>query len=178
MMEIRLTKPFIEREEGVTHLWIRPKPCYRATIASLRLSIELPKGVHRLPNLTAHPEKEDAIVVDVSSDTWDVVIELYTETLVSFSVGTIQLTGSYLDAYGQNYRFTHSITLAFADEEETEEFVVDEEAVARLKQLPASPYLQQTEEYPMEMRPVIHLVSMQTSSLEKKYRIDGGRVGR
>lgn len=176
MLETRLTKPFIEREEGVTHLWIRPKPCYRATVAFLHLSIELPEGVHRLPNLTAHPEKGDTIVIDVSSDTWDVVIELYTEAPVSSSVGTIQLMGSYLDEYGQSYRFTHSITLAFADEEETEEFVVDEEAVARLKQLPASPYLQQTEEYPMEMRPAIRLVSMQTSSLEKKYRIDGGRV--
>lgn len=173
MMRIRLAKPVMENEEGMNHLWIQ----VNEYIADGRIQIQLPYGIYRKKNLNEYPENESGIIeLDKACSGCDVLIEIYTEELVSFEACDIIVVLESRDQNNTQRRIIHSLPLTLVSEDRMNEVIMDEDVAARVKQL-HNPFNDGTEkdlrnDWYVVIPPLTAAQLNDLSELEKKYRVD------
>jgi ATP-dependent Clp protease protease subunit len=172
MITVKIEKSVMENEEGINHVWIQFQQLPGTEhIGGVRVSLELPEGMHRLPNMNGYPENEfGAIEMGSPIKGSDVLIELYTEKAVPGDKGEISVIVDYRNDRGQLQRHTHSTTINFANEDGMNDLLIDEEVAGRVKQL-RSRSLDDEWEFTI-IKPAAVSLSRELSELEKKYRIE------
>ncbi|QYR21302.1 hypothetical protein KZ483_27080 [Paenibacillus sp. sptzw28] len=171
MITVKLEKSVMENEEGINHIWIQYQQFPGAEgITGVRISLQLPEGMHRLPNMNGYPENEfGAIEMGSPIKGSDVLIEVYTGKAVPGDKGEISVIVDCRDDTGQPQRYTHSVTVNFVNEDEMNDLFIDEEVTGRVKQLRRS--LGDEWEFTI-IKPVTIVQFNELSELEKKYRIE------
>ncbi|WP_010491064.1 hypothetical protein [Paenibacillus elgii] len=176
MIVARLAKQAMEHEEGMNHLWVRFELPRAGNITDVRLTVDLPQGVHRSPNLNGYPETDrGAILLGDSPEDYDVILELYTEEAAACGRAEIGIAVEYKDGETE-IRAVQSISLELKAEDETEDWPVDEEVVERVKALQSSLKDKAAERAPefVIVPPIVRPRSEYFEDWEKKYRIDCG----
>lgn len=169
ILETRLAKSIMENEEGLNHLWILLSDDL-FDYKELQLNVQLPEGVHRLPNLNGHAENE-SIMPDLSKGQ-DVLLEIYTEDAIECGERIITVSLVYSDGRKQN-EMSHNIPVTFVNDEEIEAVSIDEEVVDRLKELRNTSPRETLETTDcVNIRPNTVVKSNKFSFLEEKYRVD------
>ncbi|MBP1994473.1 hypothetical protein [Paenibacillus eucommiae] len=172
MIKTKFTKSAMENEEGMNHLWIQIAPIGQAD--QVHVQIVLPAGVHRLHNLSGFPEtaaKEIQLPNPLAAA--DLVIELFTRDPVMPGEKTVIVALTYKDSEGKHSRLEHYVPLSILAEEESDSLLVDEEAVAYIKELLLHRGLEHKTFIDYSKTPVIRIDPNKYSDLEKKYRIEG-----
>ncbi|WP_163857671.1 hypothetical protein [Paenibacillus elgii] len=174
MIVARLAKQAMEHEEGMNHLWVRFELPRAGSIADVRLTVDLPEGVHRSPNLNGYPETDrGAILLGDSPEDYDVILELHTEEAAARGRAEIGIAVEYKDGETE-VRAIQGISLELKAEDETEDWPVDEEVVERVKALQSS-FKEKAAERAREfviVPPIVRPRSGYFEDWEKKYRID------
>ena len=174
MIKARLTKSAMEREDGLNHLWIELCDCRYAT--EVRLRLDVPPGIQRLPNWNGLPETADGdISIRNPAAVRDVFVELYTDEATPAACGEYRITVTAIATAGDGERARHEIAvpIAIVSEDEAADIVTDEEAAERVKSLPRASTQEETYEFVVHSPArSIPLDPYACSPLEKKYRVD------
>ncbi|MCM3273374.1 hypothetical protein [Paenibacillus elgii] len=174
MIVARLAKQAMEHEEGMNHLWVRFELPRAGSITDVRLTVDLPEGVHRSLNLNGYPETDrGAILLGDSPEDYDVILELYTEEAAACGRAEIGIAVEYKDGETEVCAI-QGISLELKAEDETEDWPVDEEVVERVKALQSS-FKDKAAERAREfviVPPIVKPRSGYFENWEKKYRID------
>lgn len=174
MIVARLAKQVMEHEEGMNHLWVRIELPRAGSITDVRLTVDLPEGVHRSPNLNGCPETDrGAILLGDSPEDHDVFLELYTEEAAACGRTELRIAMEYKDGETE-VRAVQSISLELKAEDDKEDWPIDEEVVDRVKALQCR--LQDRAAEPAREFVILPTIIRQRSGdfadWEKKYRID------
>jgi hypothetical protein len=171
MIKAKLAKSRMEHEEGMNHLWIQMNDLDAQSLVDVRVIIILPQGVERLQNLNGYGEDSSGgIWLGDIVDAQELLIEIYTKNPVPCGNENI-----VIELFcKESKKFEYVLPLLLVTEEEMEGLVIDEEVIARLKELKASPKhdLKEADQLFVVMRPPMYVISKEMSDLEKKYRID------
>ncbi len=171
MIKAKLAKSHMEHEEGMNHLWIQMNCLNAQVITDVRVTIILPRGIQRSENLTGYAEETSgAILIGDLLEEQELFIEIYTKDPVPCGREDVVIE---LFCKGAK-RFEYVLPLLLVTEEEMEDLVIDEEVIARLKEMKTPPEreLKNSDSLFVVMRPPMHVISKEISDLEKKYRID------
>jgi hypothetical protein len=172
MIKSRFTKPIMENEEGMNHLWIQIARI--GPVNHVRVQICLPNGLYRQNNLSGFPETETKeIQISNPLITNDIVIELYTREPVMSGEKTIIIAVTYYGIEGKLNRVEHYVPLKIVPEEEIDDVQVDEEVLEIVKELQQGQIMEQNKEFVVYLpTQILRLDPNKLSDLEKKYRID------
>lgn len=174
MILARLAKQAMEHEEGMNHLWVRFELPHAGSITDIRLTLDLPQGVHRAPNLNGCPETNcGVILLGDSPEDHDVLLELYTKEAAVCGRAEIGIVLEFKDGETQ-IRAVHGVSLELKTEDEAEEWPVDKEVVERVKALQCrlqDRAAEKASEYVI-LPPIIRQRSGDFEDWEKKYRVD------
>lgn len=174
MLNLRMAKAKMEHEDGMNHLWIQLLSEEFATIEKAEVSIKLPSGLYRTPNLNGYVENEtDCIVLNLSHDT-DILLELYTQSAVDFEEARVVVTLRFKDIENQWRGLNKDITVRFVTEEELEETLeLDLQVIERVKELRnlAVNESNSDELFIVQPRKYEHRDN-EYAYLEKKYRVE------
>lgn len=174
MILARLAKQAMEQEEGMNHLWVRFDLPNAGSITNVRLTLDLPQGVHRAPNLNGYPETDcGAILLGDSPEDHDVFLELYTEESAACGRAEIGIAVEYKEGETE-VRAAQGVSLELKAENEAEEWPVDEEVVDRVKALQCrlqGRAAEKAREFVI-LPPIIRQRSGDFEDWEKRYRVD------
>jgi len=174
MLNLRMAKSIMEQEEGMNHLWIQLLPTEFSAIEKAQVSIQLPNGLYRAPNLNGYEESEsNGIFINLSHDK-DVLLELYTQTAVDFDEASVIVTLSFKETENRWKEFSKDVTVRFATEEEMEEILeLDQQVIERVKELrdPAAGVPNSDDLVILRPR-TYELRNNEYAYLEQKYRVD------
>ncbi|GMX62011.1 hypothetical protein Elgi_18150 [Paenibacillus elgii] len=176
MIAARLAKQAMEHEEGMNHLWVRFELPRAGSITDVRLTVGLPEGVHRSPNLNGYPETDcGAILLGDSPEDHDVFLELYTEEAAACGRADIGIAVESKDGETEVVAVQSiCISLELKAEDDTEEWPIDEEVVERVKALQCrlqDRAAEKAREFVI-LPPIVRQRSRDFADWEKKYRID------
>lgn len=173
-LNLRLAKSIMEREEGMNHLWIQLSPMDCSISDQAEVSIALPHGLYRMPNLNGYKEWDsNGILIHLSRDK-DILLELYTQRAVDFDEACIMVTLRFKDAENRWNKFSQMISVRFGAEEEIEKtLVLDQQVIKRVKELRNHAISEPHSDDFVIVRPRIYeLTDNEYAYLEKKYRVD------
>ncbi|MCP1305732.1 hypothetical protein [Paenibacillus tyrfis] len=174
MITARLAKQAMEHEEGMNHLWVRFELPQAGSITDIRLTLDLPQGVHRSTNLNGCPETDcGVILLGDSPEDHDVFLELYTEEAAACGRKELGIAVEYKDGETE-VRAVQSISLELKAEDDAEDWPVDEEVIERIKALQCrlQDRAAEREREFVILPPIVRQRSGDFADWEKKYRID------
>ncbi|GFZ82181.1 hypothetical protein GCM10008018_29930 [Paenibacillus marchantiophytorum] len=171
MLDIQLAKPVMENEEGMNHLWVQfPLADFMKTELA-EVSIQLPDGLYRSPNLNGYKENmSKLILVNLERDK-DVLIEIYTQSAINIGEAAITVGLRYTNCLNNIKEIHHSIPIHFVHEDESEHLAVNDQVIGRLKEL-LSPIPQDKVDFLSVQSKIMEIRHNEYSYLEKKYRVD------
>lgn len=172
---LKVAKSVMEKEEGMNHLWVQlDSPTILVGAEKAELTIDLPNGLYRAPNLNGHVESAaNEILLDLSLER-DVLVELYTEAAVDYDEARIVVALRFKDAAGDDLTCTEEIVIRFAADEEVEETVtLDMQVIERVKELGSRTTGEQgaKDEFVI-LQPSVYAHKNKYDYLVEKYRID------
>ncbi|WP_188994129.1 hypothetical protein [Paenibacillus nasutitermitis] len=161
----------MENEEGLNHLWVE---IMDSAVCDVRIHIDLPEGLLRLPNLTGHEESDSGtIFLDGPLKERDVLVEFFTEEAVTPGRCEIIVVMDYRDAHNREQSMIRTVVLEWVEETQWEEIVINDDVAGRVKPM-RSMSLQRKDhgdEWIVLVPPGTGMRG-EMSELEKKYRID------
>ncbi len=174
MINLRLAKSIMEREEGMNHLWIQLSPWDSSLHDKAKLRIALPDGLFRTPNLNRYEENDSiGILLDLSKDQ-DVLFELYTQSAVDCGKASIKVVLNYKDNHNNRKALSQEVSIQFVNEDEMDSLEIDEQVIERVKEI-ASHVASSSAPHNdlVNIRPRIYEIrSNEYAYLEKKYRLE------
>ncbi len=174
MIAARLAKQAMEHEEGMNHLWVRFELPHAGSIKDVRLTLDLPPGLHRTPNLNGYPETDRGVILlGDSPEDHDVFLELYTEEAAACGRAKLEIVVECKDGETE-IRAVQSLFLEFKAEDDAEDWPVDEEVVERVKALQCrlQDKAAEKEREFVILPPIVRQRSGDFEEWEKKYRVD------
>ncbi|UKS24642.1 hypothetical protein LOZ80_23860 [Paenibacillus sp. HWE-109] len=171
MLDIQLAKPVMENEEGMNHLWVQFSLTDFLKTKQAEISIQLPDGLYRSPNLNGYKENmSNQILINLERDK-DVLIEIYTHSAINIEEAAITVELRYTNCLNNIKEILQSIPIHFVHEDESEHLTVNEQVISRLKEL-LSPIPQDKVEFLSVQSKIMEIRNNEYSYLEKKYRVD------
>lgn len=104
----------------------------------------------------------------------DVLLELYTLTIVNYCEATISVTVRYNDNQNNRKELIRELTIHFVDEHDMDMLEIDEQVLERVKEIANSTAsLSASHDDLVNIQPRIYdIKSNEYAYLEKKYRVD------
>jgi hypothetical protein len=159
----------MENEEGLNHLWIQLIGSDLYGCKKVRMNVNMPDGLFRLPNLNGHSEDPAGKIEVTQSD--DILLEFYTKDQIACGEFIITVDISYTDGGNQLSMMSIDIPVRIVTEDEMDAVLINDEVVNRLKQLKGNATSNGLDEINVIG---IHQfpVKNEFSFLEQKYRVD------
>ncbi|MCZ8521177.1 MULTISPECIES: hypothetical protein [Paenibacillus] len=175
MIRIQWAKSVMENEEGMNHLWLRlPADPH---IRTMDITVELPPGMFRSPNLNGYPEDTSGVArVNRGGPELDLLYEIYTVQAVPCGEADLLIRLRCIDIDGKSREYMRQAKLLLsADPCLVPE--IDEEVAERVKSLAApldesSPLSENGSDAWQVVVPRVD-ASGELSEWERKYRVDG-----
>ncbi|WP_405157352.1 hypothetical protein [Paenibacillus sp. FSL H8-0283] len=133
MLNLRLAKKKMEKEEGMNHLWIELTHTNNLNENAI-LRIHLPNGLYRGLNLNGNFETETGEIKLLSRDK-DVFIEFYTQSRIDCDEALINVELCYQSSHLNWKGIKQDITVRFVDEEDVDDEHIDHQVIERVMKL-------------------------------------------
>ncbi|UVI29474.1 hypothetical protein [Paenibacillus spongiae] len=172
---MKFAKSVMENEEGMNHLWIQLPAVLPSRTAKAAIRVELPDGLYRSPNLNGYAEDESGNIVLDLSKVNDLLIEICTQEAVPCGEWAIRVSLIFGEK-GQT--FVQELPLLIAPEDEIDALVIDEQVVARLKEMGLSREHGSStgieQEFVVYPPTIVEARENEFAFLARKYRVDYG----
>jgi hypothetical protein len=173
MMNLRLAKSHMENEEGMNHLLIKIVPPAHL-MKQLSIFIDLPEGIHRLPNLNGFRDEHGWIHIDHVPSQINLLIEIYTTSSIPCGDCLLRTVVIFKQHNQEPSRMHAFLRLPIVSEDAMDQVVIDEEVVSLVK----NKLSEQSDGHSGKggnyviIHPKLHELSNELSDLERKYRIN------